>query len=85
MHQIFFCQYEFCNKFSQNFPATKVSLHTVYFIVKIVDCNLQGTEVFLKNWHVSCMGLYRSTSIQQVMCTCRLFYTNSKERYEMHV
>ena len=36
-----------------------------YVIVNMADCSLQSTEVFLKNQHVSFIGPYHPTSIQQ--------------------
>ena len=44
----------------------------------MVDCKLQRAEVFLKNQFI---GLFNPTSIQLMkvfICTCRLFYPNSK-------
>ena len=54
----------------------------------MAECNLQRVKVFLKNWHVSFIGPYHPTSMQQsksFIYTCRLFYAYSKELYKMRV
>ena len=78
--------------FSKLHRVPHVILHLVVCILlcntKMVDHNLQWTEVFLKNWHVSFIEPYRPTSIQQgksFICTCRLFYTNYKNVPKMCV
>ena len=45
----------------------------------MADRSLQRTEVFRKNRHVSFIGPYRLTSIQQGKSFCRLFHTDSKK------
>ena len=55
--------------FSKLHRVPHMILHLVVYILlhnlKMADHNLQRTQVFLKNWHVSFIGLYHPTSIQQ--------------------